>query len=97
MDGQLPSASHPVTVWGEPHDLWRGLSPRVAIVSFECFTPEKIANVLFFFTSNSPWRVSKGDVRSYFHALVYIRLSPKLYTLSQIFMTMQNSTVLVRE
>jgi len=48
MDGQLPSASHPVTVWGEPHDLWRGLSPRVAIVSFECFTPEKIANVLFF-------------------------------------------------
>lgn len=79
MDGQLPSASHPVTVWGEPHDLWRGLSPREAIVSFGCFTPEKIANV-FSPPSNSPWRASKGEVLSYFHTLVYVKLSPNLYT-----------------
>lgn len=48
----------------------------------------------FFFSSNSPWRASKGEVLSYFHALVYIRLSTNLYILSYIFMTMQNSLLL---
>lgn len=84
MEGQLPSASHPVTVWGEPHDLWRGLSPGEAIVSFGCFTPEKTANV----SSNGPQRPSKERRASYF-------MSAGLnWALSYVFIMMPNSLLL---
>lgn len=84
MEGQLPSASHPVTVWGEPHDLWRGLSPREAIVSFGCFTPEKTANV----SSNGPQKPSNERRASYFTCAGLNR------ALSHIFIIMQNSLLL---
>lgn len=35
--------------------------------------------MFFFPPSNSPWRASKGEVLSYFHTLVYVKLSPDLY------------------
>lgn len=93
MDGQLPSASHPVTVWGEPHDLWRGLSPREAIVSFGCFTPEKIANV-FFPPFYQPLKGFKGRSPVIFPYTGLHQAFTKSLYFSYIFMTMQNSLLL---